>query len=136
MPLNFLFRVSGQFKNSWRLETCLLLSLLSVPVSMAALVQGVSRRVLGAISCSTTSNVCFSLFLIYILGSALLHELPPGSSVSGLPSVPNSWDRQLSQNKRNYHYSQHNTEKHSSQLLMFLIMHKYAPCSQILPLFF
>ena len=88
MPLNFLFSVSGHCKNSWRLETCLSLNPLSVPVSVAALVQAVSPRVLGVISTLSTSNVCFSLFLICILGSALLHGLLPGSSVSGLPISP------------------------------------------------
>jgi hypothetical protein len=88
MPLNFLFSVSGHCKNSWRLETCLSLGLLSVPVSMAARVQGVSPRVLGIISTLSASKVCFSFFLIYILGSALLHGLLPGSSVLGLPISP------------------------------------------------
>jgi hypothetical protein len=68
---------------------CLSLSLFSVPVSMAVLVQGVSPRVLGVISTLSTSNVCFSLFLIYILDSVLLHGLLPGSSkVLGPPISP------------------------------------------------
>jgi hypothetical protein len=88
MPFNFLFGVHGHCKNSWRLETCLLPGLFSVPVSMAAHVQGVSPTALGAISTLSTLNVCFSLSLIYILGTALLHGLLPGSSVSGLPISP------------------------------------------------
>ena len=58
-------------------------------VSMAVLVQGVSPRVLGVISTMSTLNVCFSLFLVYILDSVLIHGLLPGSSdISDQPISP------------------------------------------------
>jgi len=97
MPLNFLFGVSGHCKNSWRLETCLSLSLLS---SSCLYGSTCTRSFTKNTWCNIylVSIKCFSLFLIYILGSALLHGLLTGSAVPSLPSVPNSWDRQLSQN--------------------------------------
>jgi hypothetical protein len=122
--VNFLFSVSGHCKNSWRSETYLSLSLLSVPVSMAALVQ-VSPRVRGVISTLSTSNVCFSLFLIYILGSVLLHGLPPEVQLLAYQPQTVGTDSCPKTSVRNYHYSLHNNrENHSFHLLMFLIMHK------------
>jgi hypothetical protein len=74
---------------------CLSLSLFSVPVSMAVVVQGVSPRVLGVITTLSTSNVCFSLFLIYTLDSAFYYM----GSYLEVPkfwihlSVPNVWNQ-------------------------------------------
>jgi len=120
MPLNFLFGVYGQCKNSWRLETCLSLSLFSVPVSTAAHVQGVLPRLLVNIKCLFFFvPYLYSWFCVITWVATWKFSFGPTyqSQTVATDSCPKT-------SVRNYHYPLHNTEKHSSHLLMFLMMRK------------